>query len=51
MAGTDVARSEAEFLEYATKSAADDEFDTLIGLSRQSDAPAADMSEKTRIPD
>lgn len=51
MAGTDVARSEAEFLEYATKSAADDEFDALIGLSRQSDSPAADVSEKTRIPD
>ncbi len=51
MAGTDVARSEAEFLEYATKSAADDEFDTLIGLSRKSDTPTADVAEKTRIPD
>ena len=51
MAGTDVARSEAEFLEYATKTAADDEFDALIGLSRESETPAADASEKTRIPD
>ncbi len=51
MAGTDVARSEAEFLDYAAKSAANDEFDKLIGLSKQSAAPTADSAAKTRIPD
>ena len=53
MAGTDVARSEAEFLEYATKSAADDEFDALIGLSKQADAQTSesDAAEKTRLPE
>ena len=51
MAGTEVARSEAEFLEYATKSAADDEFDVLIGLSKQSEAEQTDTGEKTQIPE
>ena len=51
MAGTDVARSEAEFLEYATKTAADDEFDALIGLSKESDAATPDASERTQIPE
>ncbi len=51
MAGTDAARSEAEFLEYATKSAADDEFDKLIGLSKQADATTTDTADRTRIPD
>jgi hypothetical protein len=44
-----VARSEAEFLEYATKSATDDEFDVLIGLSKQADTSAT--ADKTRIPE
>ena len=49
LAGTDVARSEAEFLEYATKSAADDEFDALIGLSKQADS--SETTDRTRIPE
>jgi phage shock protein A len=51
IAGTDVARSEAEFLEYATKSAADDEFDALIGLSKQSETTETDAGERTQIPE
>jgi phage shock protein A len=51
MAGTDVARSEAEFLEYATKTAANDEFDVLIGLSKESDTTQTDTGEKTQIPE
>ena len=51
MAGTDVARSEAEFLDYATKSAADNEFDALIGLSQKADTATEESPEKTRIPE
>lgn len=51
MAGTDAARSEAEFMEYATKSAADNEFDALIGLSKQVDQTSREPVEKTRIPE
>ncbi len=35
LAGMDTQRAEAEFLEYAQTSEADDEFDALIGLSQQ----------------
>ena len=35
MAGVDTKRSEAEFLEYATKAEADTEFDALIGLTQK----------------
>ena len=52
MAGTDVARSEAEFLEYATRSEADNEFDKLIGLAQETEEAATPESEdKTRIPE
>ncbi|MEM8678207.1 MAG: hypothetical protein AAGF97_02525 [Planctomycetota bacterium] len=51
IAGTDVQRSEAEFLEYAQQSTADDEFDALIGLSKQADTPSPDGTDKTRIPE
>jgi phage shock protein A len=51
MAGTDIQRSEAEFLEYAAKSAADDEFDALIGLSKETPRVSAEPIDKTRIPD
>ena len=51
MAGTDVARSEAEFLDYATKSAADTEFDALIGLSQKADAATEESPDITRIPE
>lgn len=50
LAGTDVARSEAEFLEYATKTAATDEFDALIGLSRTADR-SSESPDRTRIPE
>ena len=53
MAGTDIHRSEAEFLEYAAKSAADTEFDALIGLA-QKDAekqPAPPTADRTKIPE
>jgi chromosome segregation ATPase len=52
MAGVDAKRSEEEFLEYASKSAADTEFDALIGLTRKStEAPQAAPAEKTRLPE
>lgn len=53
MAGTDVARSEAEFMEYAEKSAASDEFDALIGLTKTEGVANDDQEsgEKTQIPE
>lgn len=36
LAGMDAKRAESEFLEYAQKTAADDEFDALIGLTKDS---------------
>ena len=54
MAGLETKHSEAEFLEYAEKSAADTEFDKLIGLAKES-APAAEQktepAEKARLPE
>ncbi len=41
LAGTDTKRQEAEFLEYARKGVATDEFDKLIGLAGEADAAAA----------
>lgn len=41
MAGTDTKVQEAEFLEYARKSATSAEFDALIGLAEQTATPAA----------
>ena len=52
MAGVDTQRSEAEFLEYAAASEADDEFDALIGLTdQQQDASSQESADKTRIPE
>lgn len=53
MAGTDVARSEAEFLEYANMSTADSEFDALIGLSKETDTSEteAEPVDRTQIPE
>jgi phage shock protein A len=52
MAGVDNDRSEAEFLEYATKSAADTEFDALIGLAKESEPSAGgEGPERTKIPE
>jgi len=39
LAGTDAKHSEQEFLKYAEQSAADKEFDALIGLARQAESP------------
>jgi hypothetical protein len=50
VAGLDSKRAESEFLEYAQTVASDDEFDALIGLSKDqkaNDAPARD----TKIPE
>jgi len=49
MAGTDTKAQEAEFLEYARKSAATNEFDALLGLAEKTEAAAktAPSAEKT----
>jgi phage shock protein A len=52
MAGVDTKRSEAEFLDYATRSEADSEFDALIGLTKKEvETATPSPAEKTRIPD
>ena len=38
LAGLDAKKAENEFLEYAQRNAADDEFDALIGISAQKDS-------------
>ena len=49
LAGLDTKRAEADFMEYAQNSVANDEFDALIGLS---DKPQADVhQEEPRIPE
>ncbi|MCA9126819.1 MAG: hypothetical protein KDB22_07035 [Planctomycetales bacterium] len=49
LAGMDTKRAEAEFLEYAQSSEADDEFDALIGLSNKEAAEPA--QQDTQIPE
>lgn len=50
LAGMDTKRAEAEFMEYAQTSEADDEFDALIGLSKkEADAPV--QQQETKIPE
>jgi phage shock protein A len=51
IAGTDAKRSESEFLEYATKTVANDEFDALIGLSKKESEATSETADKTRIPE
>ncbi len=51
LAGTDTKLSEEQFMAYAEKSAADTEFDKLIGLAREPEAPKAEPAEKTKIPE
>jgi len=52
LAGMDAKRAENEFMEYAEKSAADDEFDALIGLSKESKSNDKDASiQETKIPE
>ena len=52
VAGVDAQRSEAEFLEYASQSVADSEFDALIGLSKKiEDSEVDEAGERTRVQD
>lgn len=51
LAGTDAKRSEEEFLQYAEQSAADNEFDALIGLSREPEQEKAGPDAETKIPE
>ncbi len=49
MAGMDTKRAEAEFMEYAQSTEADDEFDALIGLAKkETPAPA---QQESKIPE
>ncbi len=50
LAGMDTKRAEAEFMEYAQTSDADDEFDALIGLSKKETAAPAQQQD-TQIPE
>jgi len=50
VAGVDAQRSEAEFLEYANQTAADSEFDALIGLTRETEN-VQESGERARIPE
>jgi phage shock protein A len=53
LAGIDTRSREAEFLEYAQKSASSTEFDTLIGLAHATEAKAAEKApaEKQPLPE
>ena len=52
VAGVDAQRSEAEFLEYAAQTAADSEFDALIGLTKQTEEATSDEpAQRTQIPE
>jgi phage shock protein A len=53
LAGTDTNRMEADFMDYAQKSASNAEFDALIGLagSAEKASPAADTADKSRLPE
>jgi phage shock protein A len=50
LAGLDSKKAEADFLEYAQKSAADDEFDALIGLANKKESTET-TSQETKIPE
>ncbi len=50
LAGMDAKKAESEFLEYAQKSAADDEFDALIGLSDKQES-RENAPRDTKIPE
>jgi chromosome segregation ATPase len=50
LAGLDAKRSEEEFLKYATESRAQDEFDKLIGLGKQSESPTSEPT-RSKIPE
>ncbi|MEM6258571.1 MAG: hypothetical protein AAGI37_09695 [Planctomycetota bacterium] len=46
LAGTDTKAQEAEFIAYATKNKASDEFDQLIGLAGEADSASKDAPEQ-----
>jgi phage shock protein A len=50
LAGMDSKKAESEFMEYAQKSAADDEFDALIGLSTKKDTAESNAVD-AKIPE
>jgi len=51
LAGMDAKRSETEFMEYAQRSASDDEFDALIGLSQDKSAERDASVGESKIPE
>lgn len=51
MAGTETKQAEAEFLEYATQTAADNEFDRLIGLTKDEGDAAKAPAERSKLPE
>lgn len=54
LSGTDAARTEAEFLEYARTTASADEFDVLIGLAGDADETVAETEQpdrETKLPE
>ncbi len=51
LAGMDTKRAEAEFLEYAQTTEADDEFDALIGLTQKESGSAEAPQQDTQIPE
>ncbi len=50
LAGMDSKKAESDFLEYAQKTQADDEFDALIGLAAKKEATETNTSD-TKIPE
>ncbi|MEM1181568.1 MAG: hypothetical protein AAGM22_24705 [Acidobacteriota bacterium] len=51
LAGTDTARQEAEFLEYAAQTEAASEFDALIGLADEAESATPEPATKTSLPE
>lgn len=51
LAGLDTKQAEAEFMDYAESSQANDEFDALIGLTKETPAAEDRSGESTRIPE
>ncbi len=51
LAGMDTARAEAEYLEYAAATEADDEFDALIGLTDSESGSTETPQRDTHIPE
>ena len=51
LAGLDTKQAEAEFMDFASTSEANDEFDALIGLTNKSPETESESQETTRIPE